>query len=317
MYRSCFTTVLFASLLFGEQAWASDRPIWERDGADWPNREASRFVKAGGLRWHVQQFGNGPVLLLVHGTGAATHSWRDLAPLLAHDFTIVAPDLPGHGFTEAGSSDHLTLPGMARALAELLRVLQLKPALAVGHSAGAAIVARMSLDRDIQPNGIVSLNGAILPLHGLPGKIFSPIAKLVVATSLPSRLFAWRASDREVVKKLLQDTGSSIDPQGVQMYARLARRPSHVAAALGMMANWDLEPLVEDLPRLTPPLALVVGAEDRSISPADSKRVQALVPTATVETLPRLGHLAHEEQPEEIAEIVVRFARSLGVLTEG
>ena len=49
--------------------WTTEEPIWERDGRDWPNREASRFVKAAGLRWHVQVAGEGPVILLVHGTG--------------------------------------------------------------------------------------------------------------------------------------------------------------------------------------------------------------------------------------------------------
>jgi len=85
----------------------SDRLIWERDGRDWPNRSASRFVSAAGLRWHVQQFGTGPVALLVHGTGASTHSWRGLAPILAESFSVVAPDLPGHGFTEAPAADRL------------------------------------------------------------------------------------------------------------------------------------------------------------------------------------------------------------------
>ena len=50
----------------------ADRPTWEHDGRDWPNREHSRFVTAAGLRWHVQVAGQGPDLLLVHGTAAAT-----------------------------------------------------------------------------------------------------------------------------------------------------------------------------------------------------------------------------------------------------
>ena len=81
---------------------ASDRPLWERDGADWPNRSASRFVVASDLTWHVQELGapEAPVLLLLHGTGAATHSWAGLAPLLAPHFRVVALDLPGHGFTD-------------------------------------------------------------------------------------------------------------------------------------------------------------------------------------------------------------------------
>ncbi|MFN5717015.1 MAG: alpha/beta fold hydrolase, partial [Bradyrhizobium sp.] len=73
--------------------------VWSRDGTDWPNRNASVFVEAAGIRWHVQRMGEGPSLLLIHGTGAATHSWRDMLPLLARHFSVVAPDLPGHGFT--------------------------------------------------------------------------------------------------------------------------------------------------------------------------------------------------------------------------
>jgi magnesium chelatase accessory protein len=44
--------------------------VWNRDGGDWPNREASGFVEAAGSRWHVQKMGQGPPLLLIHGTGA-------------------------------------------------------------------------------------------------------------------------------------------------------------------------------------------------------------------------------------------------------
>ncbi len=104
-------------------ASTDDRPAFARAGRDWPNREASRFVTAGGLTWHVQEAGEGPVLLLVHGTGAATHSWRGLMPLLARDFRVIAPDLPGHGFTDPLRTP--SLPRMARALAELLRVSML------------------------------------------------------------------------------------------------------------------------------------------------------------------------------------------------
>jgi magnesium chelatase accessory protein len=106
---------------------------WERDGRDWPHREASRFVQTRRLRWHVQTMGRGPPLLLVHGTGAATHSWRGLAPLLAKRFMLVAPDLPGHGFTGMLPASGMSLTGVAAALDELLRVLDVQPRIAVGH----------------------------------------------------------------------------------------------------------------------------------------------------------------------------------------
>ena len=142
---------------------------WQRDGHDWPNRDASRFVHAAGMRWHVQVMGQGPPLLLLHGTGASTHSYGALAPLLARDFTVVIPDLPGHGFTQAPPREFLSLPGMSRAVSALLRELRLPPEVAVGHSAGAAVIIHMTIARLIAPRAIVSLNGALLPLVRLGG----------------------------------------------------------------------------------------------------------------------------------------------------
>lgn len=289
---------------------------WQREGRDWPNRASSRFVRASGMTWHVQVMGEGPVVLLAHGTGAATHSWRALAPLLARRLTVVAPDLPGHGFTGAPPGATLSLPFMARALAALCDALGVSPALAVGHSAGAAILARLCLDGHAAPRGLVCLNGAMLPLYGLPGQVFSPLAKLVARLpGLPS-LFAWRAGNRRVVERLLRDTGSTIDATGVECYARLAAMPAHARAALDMMAAWDLVPLLRDLPRLQPALLLVVGENDRTISPAEADRLRQLLPTARVVRQPRLGHLAHEEAPEATADLILGLARSTGVLAD-
>jgi len=289
------------------------RLSFETDGRDWPNREASRFVAAGGLRWHVQVMGEGPVLLLVHGTGASTHSWRDLAPLLARHFRVVASDLPGHGFTQAPPPDRLSLPEMARALAALVRALDVEPALAAGHSAGAAVLARMCLDGAIRPRALVALNGALLPLHGLAGRVFSPVARLLATTPIASRLFARRAGAPGAVERLVENTGSRLDRRGVELYGRLTGNAGHVAAALGMMAAWDLRPLERELPRLEPRLFLVVGGADRAIPPDTAIRVADRVPGARVEYLRGLGHLAHEERPEEVAALILGIARSVGI----
>lgn len=292
----------------------SERSLWQRDGQDWPNRTASSFVQAAGLCWHVQRLGSGPSLLLVHGTGAATHSWRSLAPLLAPQFAVVAPDLPGHGFTALPSSERLSLPYMAGALNGLLQALDARPTLVVGHSAGAAILLRMCLDHQIAPRAVISLNGAVLPLGGLAGQLFAPLARLLCRGTLVPRLFARRAADPALVRRMLGDTGSRIDPAALELYGRLARNPRHVAAALGMMASWDLKPLERELPGLQPPLYLVAGTNDRMIRPAHAGRVRRILPRATLLPLPGLGHLAHEEAPAQVAELIVGIARSLQLL---
>jgi magnesium chelatase accessory protein len=200
----------------------------------------------------------------------------------------------------------LTLPGMARLVDALLTTLQLKPELVVGHSAGAAVALRMALDGRIAPRGIVSLNGALTPLGEEHAAFFTRAARLLVGLPFVPKLFAWRAANREVAERLLRDTGSSIDARGVDLYARLFKRAGHLSGALRMMANWDLRPLLRDLPRLQAELLLVVGANDRTIAPSKARRVQEILPRARIETLPRLGHLAHEERADIVAALLLR-----------
>ena len=284
--------------------------VWSKDGADWPNKDASIFVETAGLRWHVQRMGEGPPLLLIHGTGAANHSWRGLLPLLAQSFSVVAPDLPGHGFTQSPPPHRLSLPGMAAEVGALLRKLDVQPEAVIGHSAGAAILARMCLDGRIAPRLLVAVNGAFMPFGGVANHLFSPLAKLLVMNPLVPRAFAWQASNAGSVERLLANTGSTIDAQGIALYRKLVRDPAHVAAALRMMANWKLEPLLHDLPRLATPLLLIAAANDRSISPDVARQVREILPHAIIERVPGLGHLAHEEAPQLIAQLVMKYAQA-------
>lgn len=283
----------------------SDRPVWERDGADWPNRAASRFVEASGLRWHLQEMGppEAPVLLLLHGTGAATHSWAGLAPLLAERFRVVAPDLPGHGFTDPLPAGRLSLTGMAGAIRDLLATLAVSPAIAVGHSAGAAILVRLCLD-GLTPRVLVALNGALTPFPGLASVLFPGLARMLFLNPITPRIFAWTA-DRPAVERLIRGTGSRLDARSLDLYRRLFRRPGHVAGALGMMANWDLASLDRAIAGLTVPTVLVVGGDDKAIAPETAFALKDRLPNARVSLLRNLGHLAHEEAPERVAPVIV------------
>lgn len=291
-------------------------PAWERAATDWPHRAASRFVRAAGLPWHVQQMGSGPVALLIHGTGASVHSWRGLMPLLAQRYTVVAMDLPGHAFTGPAPKAMLSLPGMARAVTALVVALGLDVDRVIGHSAGAAIGARMVLDGGLAPNALVAINGAFLPLAGLSGLLFPPVARLMAATPLAPQLVARRRWNPAAVERLIAGTGSTLDAQGLALYGALLRDRSHVAGALGMMANWDLMPLEADLSRLRTPLAMIVGANDRAVPPQDAQRVRQRLPVSasgsgwgsaafTVVRIEGAGHLVHEEQPGRVADLLL------------
>ena len=297
-------------------------PRWPVEGRDWPNRAASRFVETPRLRWHVQVMGppagQAPVVLLIHGTGAATHSWRDLAPRLAERFTLVAPDLPGHGFTTGRPAAGMTMPAMARAVAALLVALELEPAMIVGHSAGAAIGIRMALDHLAGPCALVGLDAALLPFPGLGAKLFPTLARMLFVNPVAPHLFARIArTPGETARFLARSTGSRIDPGGIDFYQRLFATPTHCAGAIAMMADWDLAALKRDLPRLAAPLLLIHGGADSAIPPINAREAAALVPHASVEVVPGLGHLAHEERPDEIARLITAFAGEQGCTSPG
>jgi magnesium chelatase accessory protein len=280
------------------------RLVWETDGRDWPNHAASRFVDAGGVRFHVQVTGQGPVVLLLHGMGAATLTWRELLPLLAARCTVIAPDLPGHAFSSMPADRDQSLPAMARSIGALLRTLGVAPVLVVGHSAGAAVAVRMVLDGQIAPAVLVGLNAALLPLQTLSGQMFSPVARFLVRIPMVPTLFTALTGEDVAVARLLALTGSTIDAEGLRLYARLVRNPGHVEGTLGLMSQWDLPALGRDLPRLRTKLILVAARNDKTVPPSDSVRVCDLVKGARVELLPGLGHLAHEERPDLIAPII-------------
>ena len=288
-------------------------PDWVSDGKDWPNRESSSFVRAGGYHWHVQQLGPGaadaPLCLLIHGTGAATHSWRELMPLLAKNFRVVAMDLPGHGFTKSGVTGNVTLAGMAASLAALLDEQGCTPDLIVGHSAGVAIAAQLLLDKGWSVP-LVGFAPALMPFPGLAARIFPSLAKMLFTNPFVSIIFSRMAqSNGQTAKFLARATGSRIDADGAKFYTRLFSKSGHCDGAIRMMANWRLEALGARLGDITSPVLLMHPAKDAAIPKSAVSDAAQLLPDCQLTEMPGLGHLAHEEDPAYAKQIITDFAK--------
>lgn len=290
----------------------TDKPRWDVEGRGWPNAAHSRFVEAGGLRWHVQTMGQGPSVLLLHGAGAATHSWRDLAPRLAERFAVTAPDLPGHGFSGTPRGP-LSLDRMTAQVQALLQALDVAPDLIVDHSAGAAVALRLALDGPT-PRGVVTINGALKPFAGPFAPLARTLALGLFANPLAVAGFAYGAADRRRVERMIEGTGSRLDQTGLELYVRLLGTRGHIAATLGMMGSWDVEPVLRDLPSLRSDLLLLAGDRDAAVPPDVSRRVAASVQGARFVPLKSLGHLAHEEAPDRVRDLIVEEASRLGLI---
>ncbi|MES2783728.1 MAG: alpha/beta fold hydrolase BchO, partial [Pseudomonadota bacterium] len=248
-----------------------------------------------------------PVCLLIHGTGAATHSWRTLMPLLAKHYRIIAMDLPGHGFTKSGGSGNVTLAGMAASIGVLLDELDCTPDLIVGHSAGVAIAAQLVLDKGWKVP-LVGFAPALMPFPGLAARIFPSLAKMLFTNPFVSIIFSRMAqAPGQTAKFLARSTGSQIDAEGAKSYTRLFSKSGHCDGAIRMMANWRLEALGARLGEISTPVLLVHPAKDAAIPKSAVTDAARLMPHVTVVDMPGLGHLAHEEEPEQAAKIVTEF----------
>ncbi|OZA18171.1 MAG: magnesium chelatase [Rhodobacterales bacterium 17-64-5] len=273
--------------------------------ANWPFRDTSRHVACKPHLWHVQEMGSGPLVLLIHGAGGATQSFRHLIPLLMADYRVVAVDLPGQGFTVLGARQRCSLDLMAEDLASLIAQEGWHPKAIIGHSAGAAIALRLA---ELLPiKAVVGINAALGTFEGVAGWIFPVLARaLALAPFVPS-LFSKLAGTPAQVRQLIASTGSHLDPAGKALYLHLLRMPSHVGATLLMMAQWQLEGLLRRLPGLAVPSLLITAAKDSAVPPAVSQRAARTMPDARWVDIPGFGHLVHEEAADLVADAVLAF----------
>lgn len=287
---------------------------WEVDGRAWPQHDASEFVTAAGLVWRVVRAGDGPCLLLLHGTGSSAHSWSGLVTGLSRHFAVIAPDLPGHGFTRGRVAGGPSLPNIARSLVALLETVGCNPAMIVGHSAGAAIALQHAIatkwDRPI-----IGFNPALMPFPGLAAKLFPALAKVLFVNPFAPRIFARMAQvPGETERFLARATGSRVDAATLRCYRTLLGNSMHCDGTLAMMANWDLDALAGKLPSVQNPVLLVHSRGDSAVPLEAVKRGAGKLPHAEVIVEDRFGHLAHEEDPAMATGHILAFARAHGAL---
>ncbi|MEI4231586.1 alpha/beta fold hydrolase BchO [Roseovarius sp. D22-M7] len=286
---------------------------WTRDLPTWPLHDLSRRIRHRPHDWHVQEGGAGDTILLIHGAGGSTHSWRDMILPLAEEFHVVALDLPGQGFTRAGTRRRLGLPAMAEDIHALCDAQGWAPRAIIGHSAGAAIaldLARRMTGSEGRPPDVIGINAALDRFQGVAGWLFPVLAKVLALNPLTATLFTFGGDPTTRARRLIRGTGSEIDARGFTCYGRLFSDRAHVDATLQMMAQWDVTRLLDHLPDITARCLLLTGAADSAVAPDVSARAAARLARAEVICMEGAGHLAHEEAPEAALAHIRRWLSS-------
>ena len=270
-----------------------------------------RRVEADGVTVFYREAGptNGPVILLLHGFPTSSFQYRELIPRLADRYRVVAPDLPGFGFTEVPEPRDYkySFDALANTMLAFTDALQLEHYALYVFDYGAPTGFRMAMARPERVTAIVSQNGNAYE-EGL-GDAWDPIRKYWAAPT---------TENREVIRKNIltlegtrwQYTHGTKNPEGIapESYTldwALLERPGNKEIQLDLFldyaSNVKLYPKFQEYFRQSkPPFLAIWGKNDPFFIPAGAEAFRKDLPDAKVQFLDT-GHFALETHVEEIA----------------
>ena len=299
------------------------RPLEVADLVD----SASEFHEVHGLRVHVKRAGEGrPVLVLLHGFGASVFSWRKVMGPLAENLTVVAYDRPAFGLTDrplSGEWEPDVWPGgspygpeaQVEILARILDAVGVKRAVLVGNSMGGAVAALAAARRPERVQALVLID-AYLEGSGPPGPLQalmqSPIARRVG----PAMLSPMAMGIGPALRALVADA-ATVTREMVEGYARPLRLPRASAALWELTLAGMVQVSEAELRQISVPTLVLRGKADRLVTAAAAQRAAALIPGATLRTIPGAGHAPQEEQPALFIQAVDEFLGAASLLPGG
>jgi pimeloyl-ACP methyl ester carboxylesterase len=273
-------------------------------------------IEADGVHVFYREAGpaNAPVILLLHGFPTSSFQYRELIPRLADHYRVIAPDLPGFGFTEvpAEIGYKYTFDALAKTIFALIQALKLTRYAMYVFDYGAPTGFRLALMAPERVTGIVSQNGNAYE-EGL-GDAWQPIQRYWREPTLEHRN-AIRAGLTLEGMRHEYSVGipdpDLIKPEGYTLDAALLARPGNVDIQLDLFLDYannvKLYPKFQEYFRTAkPPLLAIWGKFDPYFIPAGAEAFKKDIPTATVKFLPT-GHFALETHLQEIAIAMREF----------
>ena len=271
-------------------------------------------VKADGVNVFYREAGpaDAPVVLLLHGFPASSFQYRELIPRLADKYRVIAPDLPGFGFTEVPETRNYkySFDALAETMVAFTDALGLKRYALYVFDYGAPTGFRLAMARPERVTAIISQNGNAYE-EGL-GDAWAPIRRYWSDPSAANREEVRKAAVSFEGIKFQYVHGApdqeAIKPEGYWLDYALVNRPGNTDIQLDLFLDYannvKLYPKFQEYFRKSKPSLLAIwGKNDPFFIPAGAEAYKRDIPNATVQFLDT-GHFALETHVEEIATAV-------------
>ncbi len=273
------------------------------------------FVEVHGHRRAFVRTGAGPALLLLHGLGCDHTTWASVIDSLAQRYTVIAPDLLGHGASDKPRADY-SVGGYANGMRDLLTVLGIESVTVVGHSFGGGVAMQFAYQFPERTERLVLVSSGGLGPEVSPAirAITTPgFHQVMGLLTLPGIRHVGKAGMRALAatgSRPLRDLA-----EAAEIYDSF--KDSHTRAAIRhvvrAVVDWKGQIVtMSDRAYLTDamPMCVVWGRNDRILPVRHANNAAALAPTARVEVIPNAGHFPHKDHPQRFVKIVNEFIRS-------
>lgn len=254
----------------------------------------------------VDTLGDGPPVVLTHGTPSWSYLWREVAPVLAEHHTVHLWDLPGYGDSVLADGVTPSVALHAATLAELVEHWGLDAPALVGHDIGGATVLRAHLVHRVPVRGLALLDAAVLTPWVTPAAQHMQ-RHLDVYRSMPTHLF------HEVIAAHVRTTTHrALDGAAERAYLGRYAGPQGQQRWLDQVAGFsddDTRDVVAALPTVDVPTLVVWGERDRWLPLDTGDRIRDAIPRAERFVVPEAGHFLTEDDPAATSRVLDDFLR--------
>lgn len=283
-----------------------------------PRREISVTADGAQVRIAYRETGRGRPLLLLHGLGASSSVWHLVTPRLARRHRVIAPDLPGSGWSEAPPPGSLATGWLTRTMNAFTRAVGAEGAALTGHSLAGGVSVMMALEEPglysslalVAPAGLGRQLPLALRVQALPavGQVLSLLTPLVFRALGPARLeglmrrLVARDGDADAVLPLLREAGATYGRRAaVRAYHEVLRE---TATVRGQRPRYQISHRLREL-RL--PTLVVWGAVDNVLPISQGRRACDACGALELRVMPGCGHVPQLEEPEAFLTILEEF----------
>jgi pimeloyl-ACP methyl ester carboxylesterase len=251
-----------------------------------------------------------PTVVLLHGFGAAMESWSDIQPMIAAHYPVLRMDLKGFGMSSKPKDSKYSARDQAEVVAGVLRALNVRRTVVVGHSFGGAVTfatylkLRAEGDQRIVALGFIDPAVYDQPLPFFVAALQSNITRWLMFTFTTAD---WRA---DVVLRQVYAHDSVRTPERVRRYSKFMDLPGahhSFAKTAEQIIPPDAGALEAQLKTISVPTLALWGEEDKIVPLAYGRRMRADVPGIQYFTFPNTGHAPQEERPAETAARLLQF----------